>query len=91
MVHWPHVYQAQVGRTALFYAAQNGRVDCARALVDGGADTEVKERNVRILLLFPKRVCNVSFTKKSALVNCALLNNWLAIVSATLSVILKIV
>ncbi len=42
------VRQMQVGRTALIQAAEKGNIDCARLLVEGGADTEAKD-NVRII------------------------------------------
>ncbi len=37
---------AQSGNTALIWAAMRGHADCARLLLDAGADTEVKD-NVR--------------------------------------------
>ena len=37
---------AQFGSTALIYAARDGHADCARLLLDAGADKEAKN-NVR--------------------------------------------
>ena len=38
-----YIFQsAQMGMTALFYAARFGRTDCAQLLLDVGADTSVK-------------------------------------------------
>ena len=38
--------RAQDGRTALMFAAENGHADCARLLLDAGADKVAKD-NVR--------------------------------------------
>jgi hypothetical protein len=38
---------SQDGRTALIYAAQYGRTDCVRLLIDAGADKEARN-NVRV-------------------------------------------
>ncbi len=35
---------AQDGRTALMWAAAEGHADCARLLLDAGADKEVKDQ-----------------------------------------------
>jgi hypothetical protein len=35
--------RAQCGETALMCAAENGRTDCARLLLDAGADKEAKQ------------------------------------------------
>ena len=43
--------RAQDGRTALIYAAANGHADCARLLLDAGADKEAK-CNVRVLRVY---------------------------------------
>jgi hypothetical protein len=40
-VTWQH---AQFGRTALNWAARQGHVDCARLLLDAGADKKPKDR-----------------------------------------------
>ena len=37
-----HCVRAQFGCTALMEAARNGHADCARLLLDAGADTEAK-------------------------------------------------
>jgi ankyrin repeat protein len=39
--------QSQDGRTALMSACEEGRIDCLRVLLQGGADTEATE-NVRV-------------------------------------------
>jgi hypothetical protein len=38
-----HLDQKQLGRTALTYAVLGGHTDCARLLIDSGADKEVKD------------------------------------------------
>ena len=53
--HVPHVYISQTqndGRTALIYAAVQGHTECARVLLDGGADKDVSDhvRNQRYKL-----------------------------------------
>jgi ankyrin repeat protein len=42
---------SQRGTTALILAAVNGRADCARLLIDAGADKEAKN-NVRVVRCF---------------------------------------
>ena len=44
LLHWRAI--AQSGYTALRYAAENGRADCVRLLLEAGADTEART-NVR--------------------------------------------
>ncbi len=44
-----HIYHAQGGWTALIYAAAYGGADCARLLIDAGADKEAKI-NVRHMM-----------------------------------------
>ena len=41
-----HLARAQDERTALIYAARDGHADCARLLLDAGADANAK-MNVR--------------------------------------------
>jgi hypothetical protein len=40
--HWAHRLRAQYNRTALILAAENGRADCLRLLLDAGADKNAK-------------------------------------------------
>ena len=42
-----HLARAQFGCTALIYAAQNGHANCARLLLDAGADKNAKTNDVR--------------------------------------------
>jgi hypothetical protein len=42
----------QRGNTALIYAAQYGRVDCVRLLIDAGADKDAKDNVRRRFVLF---------------------------------------
>ncbi len=35
---------AQIGSTALIFAAHNGRADCVRLLLDAGADKDAKDK-----------------------------------------------
>ena len=58
---------SQIGWTALFYAALNGRTDCVRLLIDAGADTEAK-CNVRVLQLHYTPV--LTFTQYSRFQFC---------------------
>ena len=46
--------RAQLGRTALMWAVIKGHADCARLLLDAGADTKAKDR-VRVPV---RRVCD---------------------------------
>ncbi len=40
---WAHLARAQNGSTALIRAAMKGHADCARLLLDAGADTEAND------------------------------------------------
>ena len=44
-----HLARAQIGCTALMWAAENGRTDCARLLLDAGADKNAADK-VRAIL-----------------------------------------
>ncbi len=43
--------RAQNGWTALIYTAAQGHAECARLLLDAGADTEAKDRTVCVMRL----------------------------------------
>ncbi len=47
-LHW-HISRAQGGYTALIYAAREGHVDCARLLLDAGADKNATNKVTLVL------------------------------------------